>query len=481
MIRQLWRDGLVYAAGTILSRGLGLLLLPLYARTLDPAGFGLLDLIVTTGVLANLIVPMETPQAVARFWNDCKTDEARRRLAGTALCFALVGYGLFALIGMLAAGPLARTLMGGGEQAQALRAGALFIAFNGLMLMLQAQFRWELRPRAFAAASIAYGLLTLGGLAALAASGSATVTHVLAMQALASALVAAACLGGLRGRFAWRVDAVELRRLLRYSLPLVPAGVAVFATVYLHRFVLGAQATIDEVGLFAMASRVAALATLVLIGVQSALTPLIYAHHAEPQTPARLARLLEAFWSLALLVCLALNIMGPALLALLTAPAYARAAPLLVWLAPAALMSQMYIFSPGIPLAQKTHWQLLLTLAAAALGLMLDLLLIPRFGAVGAAVAGCLAAALFFGAWLAAGQHLYPLPLRWLRLAGATLIFCWVSWALGAGALGGRPDESAAWSWALRLALLLACAAGLWAAGLLRPPRTADPIVAEQS
>jgi len=91
-MRTLWRDGAVYALGTIVSRGLGLLLLPLYTRALAPQQFGVLDLIVTTGVLVNLLVPLETPQAVARLWNERGDGEPRRRLATTGFVFAAIGY-----------------------------------------------------------------------------------------------------------------------------------------------------------------------------------------------------------------------------------------------------------------------------------------------------------------------------------------------------------------------------------------------------
>ena len=89
MIHALLRDGSVYALGTIVTRGLGLLLLPLYTHALQPDEFGLLDLIVTVGVLVNLVVPLETPQAVARLWNERAQGIPRRGLAGTGAAFAL--------------------------------------------------------------------------------------------------------------------------------------------------------------------------------------------------------------------------------------------------------------------------------------------------------------------------------------------------------------------------------------------------------
>ena len=471
-MRSLVRDGAVYALGTVVSRGLGLLLLPLYTRALPPGEFGLLDLIVTAGVLVNLVAPLETPQAVARLWNERAPGAPRRALAGTGLVFALLGYGLFVALAWAFAVPLAEGLGGSADDAGAVRAGAAFIAANGVMLVLQSQLRWALRARAYAVTSAAYALLVLGAMAVLVATDAATVARVLWLQAAGSALVAAGCARVLRGEFRFGLDRGELREMLAFSLPLVPAGVAVFATVYLHRFVLVALAGLDEVGLYGIAARVASLATLVLIGVQTALTPLVYAHHHEPETPARLARLLEGFWGVALLACLAVAAFGRELLAVLATPGYAQAAPLLAWLAPAALLAQMYVFAPGIPLARKTRWQLALTLVSAALGLALAGWLVPLLQARGAAMAAFAGAAVFFGAWLAVGQRLYRLPLRWGALALASLAYA-ITVNL-AGELGTWAPGLAVWAaWAAKGALLAGLAAALWLTGLWRPGRAA--------
>jgi O-antigen/teichoic acid export membrane protein len=465
VIGALWRDGAIYALGTIVSRGLGLLLLPLYTHALPPDSFGLLDLIVTAGVLVNLIVPLETPQAVARLWNEREAGAARRQLAATGLAFAAAGYALF-VIACWGLAPLVAPLLSTRDDAAgALRAGVGFIAANGLMIVLQGQFRYALRPRAYALVGIAYSLLVLAGMAALVALQRADVAGVLWLQAAAAATVTMASAWALRRDIGWRLERAELREMLSYSLPLVPAGMAIFATLHLHRYLLGALGTLDEVGLYSVASRLAGVATLVLMGVQSALTPLVYAHHGHPDTPAKLARLLETFWSLSLLSCLALAAFAPELVALLTPGGYVGSAPLVLWLAPAALLAQMYIFSPGIPLAKKTRWQLVLTVTSAAVGVVLAVQLIPLWQAFGAAVSTCAAAALFFAGWLVAGQRLYPLPLRWGALAVVSVAYLVLA-AVASQLVGWTVNVAA---WAAKATMLLAMLAATAAAGLLRP------------
>lgn len=468
MIRALWRDGAVYAVGNVLSRGIALLLLPLLTRVLSPSDYGALDLIVTCGVLVNLVVPLESSQALARFWNERADGEARRRLAGTAWTFTLVGHAAFAVVCALASVPISRLLFGDVHFAAAVRAGACSIALNGMFYLLQNQFRWALRPRAYATASVGYALANLFLIGALAWGPGGGLERVLWAQAVAAAVSAVLSWAALRGGLRFGIDRAELRTMLRFSLPLVPAGIAVFASFYVNRLMLNAMGTLADVGLFGIANRLAGLVTLVLVGVQGALTPLIYAHHREPQTPAQLARLLEGFSGIALATCLALGLFGAELIALLATPAYEAAAPLLFWLSLATLLAQMYIFAPGIAIARKTHWQLVITLASAAVALALNALLIPRWGVWGATLATVAAGAVFFGVWLAASQRLYPLPLRSAPLVAAIGLF------LTLALLAPRVDvalEPGIPRWLAKAGVLFAFLVALSTLGLLQPRR----------
>ena len=415
MIERLLRDGAVYALAAIVSRGVSFLLVPIYTRVLDPAQYGALELILTAGLLVTLVVALEVGQGMAREWAEQSDPTQRRVLASTALTFTLLAHAAFLALALAASAPLTQALLGSPAFTAEVRAGLVFIAINAVFLQLQNQFRWDLRARSYAAISVLYGVLTLAFGAALGHAFG--LKGVLWGQALAAALSCVVGLMLLRGQVAFTLDSRHLLRMLHFSLPLVPSGVAIFASFYVNRLILSAFATLPEVGILGVGQRVAGVATLLIVGLQGALTPLVYRHHHEPGVPAQLARIFEGFVALALLTCLVLSVFARDLIGWLAAPGFGAAASLLPWLVPAALLSQMYIFAPGIAIARKTTWQLLLTSFSAVIAVGLNLLLIPSWGATGAAVASCAAAALFLACWVAASQRVYPLPLRWRSLA----------------------------------------------------------------
>ena len=462
MIDRLLRDGAVYALAAVVSRGASFLLVPLYTRLLDPTHYGALELILTAGLLVNLVVALEVGQGLAREWAEQPDGVRRRSLASTALTFTVFAHAAFLALALAASAPLTQMLLGSHAFEAELRAGLVFVAVNAVFLQLQNQFRWDLRARSYAAVSVLYGVLTLALGAALGRTHG--LEGILWGQALAAGASCAAGLVLLRGQVRLALDRSQLARMLHFSLPLVPSGVAVFATFYVNRLILSAFASLPEVAILGVGQRIAGVSTLLIVGLQGALTPLVYRHHREPGAPAQLARIFEGFVAVAMLTCLLLSVFARELIGWLAPPEFAASASLLPWLAPAALLSQMYIFAPGIAIARKTTWQLALTSLSAALAVGLNLLLIPQWGAWGAAVATCVAAVLFLALWIAASQRVYALPLRWRALALAVVGYVGMTW-LGL-AIDGFGWSTAA-TWLLKSSTFGALAAVLAVTGLL--------------
>ena len=83
------RDSLIYGIASILSRSLGLLLLPVYTRILNPQDYGVLDLITTAALFINLVIVLEVGQGFARYWHEMPDKKNQIALASTAWWFAL--------------------------------------------------------------------------------------------------------------------------------------------------------------------------------------------------------------------------------------------------------------------------------------------------------------------------------------------------------------------------------------------------------
>jgi len=67
LIKFFVRDALIYTLPSVLSRGIGVFLLPIYTRIASPEELGALDLFLVFGNIVSLTVALEISQGVARF------------------------------------------------------------------------------------------------------------------------------------------------------------------------------------------------------------------------------------------------------------------------------------------------------------------------------------------------------------------------------------------------------------------------------
>ena len=436
MMDRLLQHSLVYGSATILARGTLVVALLVLPFILAPAEYGALAMIATLTALTALVVPLEIAQGLARFYPGASKDE-KPGYASTAWWFTLAMLVLFVVLAEAAAGPLNRLILGDDAYLGAFRIAITLTALSCLFYFLQGQCRWEFRPGDFVLVSLVFSFLTLALSLLLGALADNALLGVVAGQLIGAAIAVVLAAWRLRRSLTAAPVLPKLREMLGYSLPLVPAGIAMIASAYGSRIVLNWMASLEAVGLFTFASQIAGIASLVIVGVQAALTPLVMAHHHEPETPAAIARFFEGFTVLALCLCLALGLFAPEAILYFGNPSYLDAAPLVLILAPSLIALQMYIFAPGFAVARKTHIQMWVSIAAAGFGLAANVALIPLWGIMGAALATLLGAAAFIGAWFVLSHKFYPVPVRWRRM---TLVLLATA-AGAAGALAGDyPD-----------------------------------------
>lgn len=454
-------DSVVYGAATVLSRACLLVALLVLPFILTPRDYGALGMIVTVTALVAILAPLEISQAVARFYAPAKEVE-KRALAGTAWAFLLLMTAMLLLVGQVMAGPLCRLVLGDLSFLPVFRIALLLMTFNALFLFLQAQCRWEFRTAEYVLISLVFAFLGLALSIGLGLLLQPPLFGVVLGQALGAGVAAALGAAGLKQSLRLRLDTGWLRDLLRFSLPLVPASLALFLSVHAGRIVLNAFSTLEDVGLYTLATQIAGIAALGIVGVQGALTPLVMASHQKPETPAQLARLFEGFFASAVVVCLLLGLFAPELVWIIGYPGYERAGPLVLLLAPGLLLTQMYVFAPGFAVAHRSATQMWVSVASAIIAVGANLALVSTLGLAGAALATLLAGIAFLALWFVFSQPLYPIPVRWGAIAAASAV------GIVAGAIGSNIGFSGlAVALAVKAALCAAAAAFVVLSGMV--------------
>jgi O-antigen/teichoic acid export membrane protein len=411
-------DTALYAAAVMAERLLGLLLLPLLTRHLPAADYGVwAQTLVVSGVLMPLVV-MCLPAAIVRSFSAGLSAEVRR--AWMLRTVALAGF-LFLVIGLaasLAGSELARAIYGSAERSDFVPVLVTLLAADALLDLLIAFLRSGFRMRWIALLMLARGGLRFGFmLAALAIFGWTFQRAFLALAVLQLVVVAAAFVRELL-----RSDAPasngsaavlpSWRALLTFAAPLVLVSVLTSINSFGDRFVLTHLLGLDRLAVYAAVSSLVSLTGVAYTVLGFTLFPVLSRLWVAGDL-AGAQRLtgdtVRVFLFVALPYVLWLAGSIGSLLPLLTTQAYRVGSELPVLLGLAAVAFGLYqIMLYLLLLSGRGLHAAWMMLAAAALNLTLNLVLVPSLGLLGAAIAAAGSNAMLAALAYAAAKAKFP-------------------------------------------------------------------------
>jgi O-antigen/teichoic acid export membrane protein len=408
------KQTLAYGLSGLIIPIFGLISLPLFAHVLTRNQYGILELGTTMTTVALAITDAGLTAAALRSFYDygSSEDEQRRSVmltgftATTALALALAG----AMI--LFRAQIGDWIFGrGNEDGVVVLIAASIPVLNTLRYVSEVM---RVRLQAFnylatavIAAAVTTGLFVIGLLAL-----GWRVKGIFLAVVVGNLIAAAYGMLVVRGSLAARFSRTELRRMLAYGLPLVPAALAAWALALVDRIILSRLGSLGQVGQYAIANRLAGLLIIALTAFLLALTPFLLATYAEDpaQERAARARTLTYLTFVLSFAGLVLTLFAKEIIDVVAprfGDAYKAVGPLMLGSVGYGIVS---LLTTGIAIARKTGIQALLAIIAAGINIGLNFALIPPFGIVGAAVATTAGYAFMAGSYYWASQRLYRTP-----------------------------------------------------------------------
>ena len=371
-----------------------------------------------TGQVVGVLLSLGLTSAIfAYYYKD--PDPAGHSTAPTGLATYGIALLPLSLPLLVFARPIAGLVLGDSSQAylfQWIVLAAILFNFNGFSL---AVFRAQRRPGQYIIITVTTTAMTLGGTVYLVAALHQDVTGVILARLVAAAAGTVAAMWLTWRAFMGHVRWDTCRRMLRFGLPLVPTALIGMIITMSDRFFLKHYATMAEVGIYGLGWRLASVVSFLLVQpMDIALPPAIYA--AEGQDYARDFYKHVPTYALfaAAMLWLGIAMLSPEIVRIMATADYSgavRIIPLVcLGLALSALQGPM---SQGLSLARRSEFFLLAAGAGAAVSVGGNLMLVPRYGAMGAAVSSVAAWLAVIAARYLASRAIYPLPLEWARFA----------------------------------------------------------------
>jgi len=414
MIKQLLKDSVFYTFCNILTRGVGFLLLPVFTRIIPKDDYGAYDYTLVLGSLLAVVITLEIAQSVFRFFPEEVKDKKKQiSISSTGFWFAFVSLGLVAgLIGSFSK-PIALLLFDNDKYAPLVVVSAIYMWLNVMLTSFLNILRINFLTKNVVYLSLLNAIVSAVLSLLLVLYFDLGVFGLIAGQTSGTAIACIFALYLSRQWIKFEFNREILIRMLIFSFPLVFSSLGVIILLNIDRIMVKSHLGLNALAGYAVGIKLASIVSFLMIGFQYALTPMIYSKHKEATTPAALAKLFHYYLLISSMLVIILTLSSQFIVTIVVGDNYSEAAYYIPFLVASALMSSMYLFFPGLSLSKKTKFIAVINLTAGGVNFILNDIMIPVYGAIGAAYSTLFVSLMTFILNVSFSQFYYKVPINY--------------------------------------------------------------------
>ena len=422
MIRKqiglLARQSLVYGVGGIISRFVAIFLLKVYTSFLAPADYGIVALLLAAEAVMAIILRAGVQNAFFRFYYLTSDPIKRRTVVRTSFWYTMIAATVGLVLGLVFAPEIASAFQIPAGQINLVRATAVFLWADMNYQQQTSLFRVEQRPVSYAIASVSNVAITIFGTLLLVVVLHKGPLGLIVGNFTGTLCVYAALLVYRLRLLGFEFDLRLYRAMEHFGLPLLPSALALWATKFSDRFFIHHYLGNNEVGVYSFGVMIASALVLAITAFQLAWPAFAYSIEDDEEARHTYAYVLTYFLFFMTWAAVALSLLAPFLAHLLAGkPTFrpgARFVPVLAF--GTVIFAGYSVVVISIGRIRKTGANWTITGVGALVDVALNILLIPRFGAIGAAYALLGAYGVMFVGMSWHAQRLFPVPYQWRRI-----------------------------------------------------------------
>lgn len=400
MQKTFLKHSLVYSVVIFFNRGISFLMIPLMTRYMHPADYGVFDLVVLSAAFATILCGLELHQGMSRFLNDKTENLDKPTIISSVLLYLSIAY----IVLITICNFLDRYINYNATHVN-INLVLLYFYFQSLVYYISVFLRFDLKPKlnlylnAFTAFSVTATTILFVVVLHLGLYGA------LLSLFLGNLLGTIVAIYLIRHSFVAIFNFKVIKLLLTYSLPLVFSSLAVYLMMYTDRIMLNKFLDIKSVGIFGIGYRFASIIAILMIGVQSSLTPLIYNSMSNDNFKYDLAKLFNRFLILGTLSLIIMQLAAYPLIRFMVSSDYYESVSTFRNMSIAIFFSQLYVFTPGMQINKKSINILSVNLFGVVLNIILCYFFIQLYGVNGSSFASMVSYIVFFIVYLLYSQR----------------------------------------------------------------------------
>ena len=391
-LKSLAKETAIYGVSSIVGRFLNYLLVPVYTIALPASsgGYGVVTNIYAWVALMLVLLTCGMETGFFRFANKGQDDPMR--VYSTTLLSVSIGSVVFVVLGLLFLEPIAGWLEYG-EHPWYIGMMMIVVAMDAIQSIPFAYLRYKKRPIKFAALKLLFIFLNIAlNLFYYVVLKGNDVGYAFLFNLVCTSVVMLCMIPELRG-FTYVLDRELLKRMLRYSLPLVILGVAgilnqvadkiIFPFVYPDE----AEATV-QLGIYGAASKIAMIMAMFTQAFRFAYEPVVFGKSKEKDSREMYAQAMKFFIIFTLLAFLAVMFYLDILRHIIGHDYWDGLRVVPIVMAAEIFMGIYFNLSFWYKLIDETRWGAYFSLTGCTILILMNIFLIPKYGYIACAWAG---------------------------------------------------------------------------------------------
>ena len=391
-LKSLAKETAIYGVSSIVGRFLNYLLVPVYTIALPASsgGYGVVTNIYAWVALILVLLTCGMETGFFRFANKGQDDPMR--VYSTTLLSVSIGSLVFVALGLLFLEPIAGWLEYG-EHPWYIGMMMIVVAMDAIQSIPFAYLRYKKRPIKFAALKLLFIFLNIAlNLFYYVILEGNDVGYAFLFNLVCTSVVLVCMIPELRG-FTYVLDKELLKRMLRYSLPLVILGVAgilnqvadkiIFPFVYPDE----AEATV-QLGIYGAASKIAMIMAMFTQAFRFAYEPFVFGKSKEKDSREMYAQAMKFFIIFTLLAFLAVMFYLDILRHVIGRDYWDGLRVVPIVMAAEIFMGIYFNLSFWYKLIDETRWGAYFSLTGCTILILMNVFLIPKYGYIACAWAG---------------------------------------------------------------------------------------------
>jgi O-antigen/teichoic acid export membrane protein len=419
-LKQLASDSLIYGLSGVIAKMIGIFLIPLYTRLFLPEDYGIINLINTSFFLIGLLVVCGLDSAVGRWFYDSQEEEDQKKTFAAYIWFQIVIAIIFCCVIIISSLWISKFFFKDTRQSIYFVLPAISLVTNILPSVLINWYRLHRRPVATVIFTIAHTLTTIGLTVLFVIVFHWHITGVFAAITVSSTIYSIVVIFQLKNwlHFSW-FTTKRLRVMLNFAIPMIPAAISYWLLNNTDSyFIAYFTKSTHEVGLFGIGAMVASGLGLFTGAFQQAWGPFAFSIINDAEAKKIYANVFLLYGYVIGLLAALLMLYAPEILMTFTTSDYYDSA----WVAGILgynllFIGLSYIAIIGTTIVKSTRPYGYAMLYATILTILLNVILIPRFGKEGSALATVIAQVLVPVYLFYIGQKVYPIPYKFAHVA----------------------------------------------------------------